>query len=385
LTRGAGAAAAFACAVVLAVASIAHSARREPFDFTTRYAAGVVVSHGGSPYDENTLYTAEQKLAGQRFRYPFRDPPPVAWAFRGVAAVPYREAKFLWLAALLIASTSCIGITARLVGVRTRWPVLLVCAFAGSFAFGPLRDAMTRFQLDPVLGALSLAAFALARSRGSGFVQAIATLKPQGILLGTAGGAVKGGMRFVLELLAGWGVLVALTASTHGPSWRRWIDVLSAANRTHHGLGVAITEVLAAVGVVVVAATIWFRLRLVIEPGLAAFSVGAAVTSILGQQIFLNSQSRLLMVVPFGILLVRSPVGLWFRLLLGCAIGVYSTSGLFALSYYSGISHTIVPIAIGVGFAVCVALRESAVWNDCMDGSCGERHGHTSIAGTSDP
>jgi hypothetical protein len=232
---------------------------------------------------------------------------------------------------------------------------MLATALAGSFAFGPLRDGIKRFQLDPLLGALALGAFALARSRGSGIIQALATLKPQGILLASVGGVVKGRKRFAAELVAGWALLLAATAVVPGPSWRRWIHVVGAAGRGHSAWELSAVVVLA-LGSAVASVLIWHRLARVLEPGLAAFAIAATLTSAFGQQVFLNSQSRLLMIVPFAVLLSHLPAGKVWRVSLGLTIGLYSTSALFAVSFHSGTIHAAVPIAIAAGFALWAAL-----------------------------
>ena len=54
-------------AALLSAAELLNLARGPSFDFATRYAAGIAVSRGSSPYDQTALGKLEQRVSGSNF------------------------------------------------------------------------------------------------------------------------------------------------------------------------------------------------------------------------------------------------------------------------------------------------------------------------------
>jgi hypothetical protein len=263
--------------LVLGAGSAVHAVRGPAPDFATRYAGGVVTGRDQNPYDASVIDPAERTLVGYQLAYPFVDPPPVAWGFRAVALIPYAAAKVTWFLLILLCSVVCVACTVRMVGWRLRGPTLLLVALVVSIGFGPLREGLVLLQLDPLMGALALAAFLYARTRGTGLLYAIATLKPQGIVLGAVGASIRGRAEFVAWLLAGWAALVGVTALVGHPTWRGWVHQVLNLSSAHGALKVTLA-VVGAVIVLVGSIAVWRRLSRSTDPGLAAFAIGACVT-----------------------------------------------------------------------------------------------------------
>lgn len=339
---------ALAAALAISILAVGHQAKRPAPDFATRYAAGIAVAHSSDPYASSVTAPIERALLGRKLDYPFRDPPPTAWAFRAMSTIPYDVATRLWLAVILIAAFACTWLTFGIVGVEVEgvlgWAILVAIALD----FAPLRDGISRLQIDPFVASLTLAATVAAAKPGSGVAQALATMKPQTSLLASAGGLARGRFRFVVELIVGWLLLVGATAiaaqAGTGPSWRRWVHALHGANRSHSGGAVAITLI-----VVLVACSL--SVRLLRSPRgwsrpVWLLAIAACINGAVAPLVFSNSQSDVLLLVPLllaGLTPWRTALQ---KTLYGGALGVFAVSGLFAVTYHSGVTHAAVPLAV---------------------------------------
>ncbi|MGZ8716536.1 MAG: glycosyltransferase 87 family protein, partial [Gaiellaceae bacterium] len=336
-------------ALALSAAAIVHQTTRRSADFATRYAGGVATARGLDPYASKQLLPIEHRLVGSDIDYVFRDPPPVAWAFRGLTVVPYGVAERLWLALLLVSAAVCARLALGLARARVHgllgWGLLAALAVD----FAPLREGISSLQLDPLIGALALVAAVWARLPGAGALQAIASMKPQAALLATVGGLSAGRLRFAAWLVAGWAALGVATVLAPGPSWGRWLDAVRSANRAHGAASVAV-----AVALAIAAAALATRAARAVRLGDAAgaLAIAAAVNGTLAPLVFLNPQSDVLMLVPL-LLLATTPLRTRGEAVaLGCATGIFTTSGLFAVSYHSGVEHAAVPVTIAALLAV---------------------------------
>ena len=337
-----------ALALVLSLVAVAHQATRRAPDFATRYSAGQAVARHLDPYDASAVDPIENGHLGAEYDYPFHDPPPVAWAFRAVAAVPYHLATRLWLLLLLASAWGCAVLALRAAGLGSGGLEGAGIVAVVGLNFAPLRNAIGELQLDPVIGVLALSAYALARRPGAGLLQALATLKPQAGLLASAGGLARGRLRFALGLLLGWAALLASTAFVSGPGWRAWIRAAHHASRAHGTSRVALGVALA-VAAFLLAALV---LRRSAEP-VVVLAAAAAANGAIAPLIFLNPQSDVLVLVPL-LLLVGGPANEW---LLGAALGVFSVSGLFAVTYHAGLPHAGYPVLEAVVLAAWAWLR----------------------------
>lgn len=152
-------------------------------DFTTFYAAGLVVRHGGDPYNLVLLHHVESHLRSigdPRYALasglPYSNPPLFAWALAGLTLVPLRVAYLLWTAAMFACLCAGALLVARIYGVRRPGLVLL-------FAASPI-TAITLFLGQPTpLLLLSLAACLALLCRGrpalAGLALTICWIKPQ--------------------------------------------------------------------------------------------------------------------------------------------------------------------------------------------------------------
>ena len=349
---------ALGAALVLSVLAVVNEARDTSLDFATRYAAGVTTSEGHDPYDFEVLAPVEERLVGHEFDYPFRDPPPVAYAYAAVSIVPLAPAAVLWLVVSIGAALVCVLLAARLAGLpggRNTW--LWVGVIALNFA--PFRNGLALEQIDPFVAALTLIGFAAARSPGGGLLQAIAVLKPQTTLLATAGGIVRGRTRFAVSLLAGSALLVGASAVASalrgGPTWGGWLATVQGA-----GSGTTPWYVAAFIGalalVVVFARRAWRSLQSEgLDRSVATFIVAICVNGVLLSFVFLNLHSLALILVPLAVAALRAGSTMVDEALLGVVAGVFFVDGLFAVSYYSGIAHAVLPLAVAALIALAAA------------------------------
>jgi hypothetical protein len=335
-----------ALALALTAVSTVREGRRPSADFATRYAGGVATAHGQDAYDDNVLFPIERRLVGP-YDYGFRDPPPVAWGFRVLAAIPYRAANVIWFLVALLSAFACAALALRLTSLPPRGAVGWGIAALVALDFAPLREGVANHQLDPFIGALALAAFAAASRPGAGLVQAVATMKPQAALLATAGHLDRGRLRFAAWLVLGWALLFGATVAADPPSWRAWVTVVHHANRSHSA-----AAVLAGIAVAVVAVV----LAVVGARGggpVRVLAAAALVNGAIGPLVFLNPQSDVLVLVALLVLAQLHPPAVPF----GAIVGVFSLAGLFAVRLHSGLSHALVPVAIAGLVALFVALR----------------------------
>lgn len=338
-----------ALAIALSLVAVAHQATRQAPDFATRYSAGQAVARHLDPYDPAAVNPIENGHLGAEYDYPFHDPPPVAWAFRAVAAVPYHLAARLWLLLLLGSASGCALLALRATGFAPAGLAGAGVVAAVGLNFAPLRNAIGELQLDPLIGVLALCAYAAARRPGAGLLQALATLKPQAGLLASAGGLARGRLRFALGLVLGWVALVAGTALVSGPGWHAWIHAAHHASRAH-GAGRVALGLALAVAALLLAALV---LRRSSEP-VVVLAAAAATNGAVAPLIFLNPQSDVLVLVPLLLLLRRGLASEW---LLGAALGVFSVSGLFAVTYHAGLLHAAYPALEALVLAAWAWLR----------------------------
>jgi hypothetical protein len=349
--RRAAAATTLVFALTLSAASVLNQSTRKSADFATRYSAGVATARGLDPYDPRQLLPIEHRLVGPGYDYPFHDPPPVAWGFRALSAISFDAASLLWRVVLLVCAFACAVLACRLTGIRVRGLVGWGLVVALALDFAPLRDGISVLQIDPFVGALALVALVTAR-RGGGLLQAVATMKPQAALLASAGGLAAGRLRFAGALVAGWAVLGLATVLAGGPTWENWLDAVRHASRAR-GAGMLVGAALLTIVALALAVRAARGVRF--QPLSAPLGIAAAVNGTLAPLVFLNPQSDVLMLVPLLLLATlvrgRGPEAA----ALGLAAGIFTTSGLFAVSYHSGVSHALVPIAIA-------ALLAAAAW-----------------------
>ena len=346
-------------ALVLSVLAVVNEARDTSLDFATRYAAGVTTSEGHDPYDFEVLAPVEERLVGHDFDYPFRDPPPVAYAYAAVSIVPLAPAAVLWLVVSIGAALVCVLLATRLAGLpvgRSAWPWAGVVALN----FAPFRNGLALQQIDPFVAALALLGFAAAGTRGGGLLQALAALKPQTALLATAGGIVRGRARFALSLLVGIALLVGASAAASavrgGPTWGGWLATVR-----ETGSGTTpwyVAAFLVALTLVAVAGRrAW--LTLVgdgLDRGVATLVVAICANGVLLSFAFLNLHSLALVLVPLAVAALRTGSTLADDALLGIVAGVFFVDGLFAVTYHSGIAHAVVPLAVAALLALAAAL-----------------------------
>jgi hypothetical protein len=103
----------------------------------------------------------------------------------------------------------------------------------------------------------------------------------------------------------------------------------------------------------------WRGLEARFGPATAALCIAACVNAAVAPFVFLNLQSDVLAIVPLVALTMLAPTRR-LQLAAGVIAGVFAGDGLFAVSYYSGVSHSLVPIAIVGAAAAGVALAYPA-------------------------
>lgn len=133
-----------------------------PCDFTLYWAAGRLFLSGQNPYSASAMLAVENSL-GLPYVHPLMLAPPWVLPFASVAAViPYREARFGWLAlSVVLDCVSALALWSYFGGERKRaWMALAIVA-----TFLPMATAEYIGQITPLILA-SLLAFLLLLRRG---------------------------------------------------------------------------------------------------------------------------------------------------------------------------------------------------------------------------
>lgn len=336
---------ALAAALALTLAALYHQTTRPSADFATRYAAGVATAHGVDPYDGPRLVAIERRYVGAGYDYVFQDPPPTAWGFRAIAALPYHAAVRFWRAVLLASALACTLLALRITGGGLRGALGWTMIATVALDFGPFRDSISALQIDPFVATLALLGFVVARRPAGGVLAALSTMKPQTALFGAAGGVAAGRLQFVIGLVAGWIALILATVLAAGPSWRSWYDHVHRSPSHHGALAVAGAVLL---GLAALAATV--RVARGRDP-VIVLAAAACLNAIVTPRVFMNAQSNVLVLVALLVCVRRGRPSVP----LGAAAGVFAVSGLFAVSFHSGYGHAAYPIVVAGLLAAFVA------------------------------
>ena len=190
-------------------------------DFAAYYAAGQAESAGLSPYlnhvaHDPPIWDGVATYRTSRFLYP----PPVAHAFRPLAALPYSSAKVVWMVLSLAALAGALWIAGRAAGLRSHVAWLALASLAG--AWYPLLALLERGQADSltlllVLGAMVLSASGPRRALAAGALLAGAVwLKLHCVLLVPLL-VLERRWRALAGFAAGAAALVALGLGLDGP------------------------------------------------------------------------------------------------------------------------------------------------------------------------
>ncbi len=338
---------------LVSLAQFGSEARHVEPDFATRYTAALVTASGGNPYDNTTLFPAEERVTGGQLNYYFRDLPPIAVAFRPITNVALLHAQIGWVFVNILSALAIVWLTLRLIGITpTRATVVLLASAAVTFA--PLRMGITRGQIDPPLIALALLGATISQRPVGGFLHALATLKPQATLVAlTSGLAAPRPWRYVSSTILGWAAVVAAATFAGEPSWRDW------ARSTHapsHSDQVAIVRLAYVIAVFLAASLLWRALcRANISRPLSALCASACANVALIPAFDVNLHSGALVVVPLALLLAESRTARQ-RVVAGGIVGLFLCDSQFAVVHYGGVSHAAVPLLLLLGLAIATSL-----------------------------
>jgi len=286
-----------------------------------------------------------------------------------IALLSFEAAAYLWVAIMLACAFALGYLALFLARLPVRGSIIPWLVGAGVLVFYPVKIDLALGQSDDLSALLALAAIALGTLRPllSGALALLALLvKPQTVALSMAALLVKRPRMLIGVLLAGVAtaiVLFLLTKTGHSPGTLfDWYQAVRGTRTTPSVTLVALRLLLAvAAGAWIVAHWRGKEVDLVVLCGVAA-----AFNVILGSLIYLRTDSVTLLILPLLLVLKpwlsKSPPA-WVAVILGIICGLLSGDALFAISYYAGSSHAILPWVTAAMFGLgAVFLKPSLRW-----------------------
>jgi hypothetical protein len=369
-----------ACAagsICLSLLTIGNQLRTDSRDYGAIRSGAAVLVAGNDPYDQPAvarIVRSQEHLGSNVVAYPYVYPPTVTLMQLPFAKLSYSTALHVWTVLIVLAALALSLAIPLVVGVPTRRLEYLLITLAFGLAFAPLRNGLTLGQIDPLLASLAVGGLLLVtrgRQVAGGVLFSLLLLKPQAALFPFLGMVASGRVRAIVGLIVGVAIqfLAVLAALKLGVRLDPlgWPSAAGAAVQSRSSFVTAFLIV-----ALITATVVILRYRLLANAGrtdpLHSVAIASTLTAVVGPLVYLNLQSASLLMLPFALVaaevarrVATCHLGVKTTLLAGGVAGALIGDGLFTVSYYSGYSHVLVPLAT-VGLLLAAVVATSRRW-----------------------